>query len=534
MPFTDVPETAQQDASLSRILSNQPLALKRGDNNGGGADPAVPKKLKILVVEDERIVARDLQVRLTNLGYQLTGTASSKREALQSVQINRPDIVLMDIRLNGVPDGIDAARALRTSFNLPVIYLTGHSDNATLSRARTTEPFGYILKPFENRELVAAIETAVYKHQAETRLREATTRLQLAQRAGRVGVFDWNGETAELYVTPELEEMRQAGAGSIRNIDDLWGGTDPAEQAIMQARFREWIESDRTEESWEHRLPVKDGPVRWVQVRASVYRDADGQPLRIIGTEVDITGRKEMEDALLAKERELERSNADLQAYAYTIAHDLQEPVRTLVCGVELIERDLAQKVTGPQKRMLFFVKSSAERLRNMIAGLLDYSRLAQEDEAVSEADCSKVVAAVRESLDALIVETNADIRFDRLPLVAVSDSRVAQLFQNLVGNALKFRRKDVTPQVDIAAERAGAFWRFVIADNGIGFDMAYAERIFGVFRRLHNREVEGTGIGLSVCKRIVEHAGGTIHAESVPGEGSRFIFTLPAAEKKS
>ncbi len=212
----------------------------------------------------------------------------------------------MDIRLNGVPDGIDAARELRTSFNLPVIYLTGHSDNATLSRARTTEPFGYILKPFENRELVAAIETAVYKHRAETRLREANTRLQLAQRAGRVGVFDWNRETAELYVTPELEEMRQAPAGSIKDIDDLWGATDPAEQKIMQERFSDWIRSDRAEESWEHRLPVKDGPVRWVQVRASVYRDGDGQPLRIIGTEVDITGRKEMEDALLAKEKELD------------------------------------------------------------------------------------------------------------------------------------------------------------------------------------------------------------------------------------
>ncbi len=424
-------------------------------------------------------------------------------------------------------------RNCEPGFNLPVIYLTGHSDTATLSRARTTEPFGYILKPFENRELVAAIETGVYKHRAETRLREATTRLELAQRAGRVGVFDWNRESGELYVTPELEEMRQAAPGSIRNIDDLWSSTDPTEKQAMHARFRAWIDSDHADESWEHRIPTHSGPVRWVQVRAHAYRDSAGQPVRIIGTEVDITGRKEMEDALLVKERELERSNADLQAYAYTIAHDLQEPVRTLVCGVELIERDLAPKLNGTQERMLFFVKNSADRLRAMIAGLLDYSRLGQDDEMVSEADCNQVIQHVTESLHVLIGETGAHIDADFLPRVAISDARAAQLFQNLVGNALKFRRAGVTPSVKISVERSGRFWRFVVADNGIGFDMAYAERIFGVFKRLHAREVEGTGIGLSVCKRIVERAGGVIGAESVPARVRSSFSRCPPPERK-
>jgi signal transduction histidine kinase len=532
MPYTGVPEAVTPEVSLSRILSNQRLSPKQAETEIRGY-PEVPKKLEILVVEDERIVARDLQVRLTNLGYQISGIASSKQEALKSAQQNRPDVVLMDIRLNGAPDGIAAARELRANFNLPVIYLTGHSDNATLSQARTTEPFGYILKPFENRELVAAIETAVYKHKAETRLREANTRLQLAQQAGRVGVFDWNGETGELYVTPELEELRQAPAGSIRDIDDLWGsGADEAEQTAMRVRFSEWIKSDRAEESWEHRIFVQPGRARWVQVRAHAYRDAGGQPLRIIGTEVDITGRKEMENALLSKEKELERSNADLQAYAYTIAHDLQEPVRTLVCGVELIERDLAGKMGSSQERLLFFVRSSAERLRSMIAGLLEYSRLSQDEEAVSKVDGNEAVAAVLASLHVLIEETGARIESAPLPEVAVSEHRMVQLLQNLISNALKFRRPGVAPVVSISATREGAFWRFIVADNGVGFDMVYAERIFGVFKRLHTRDVEGTGIGLSVCKRIVEHAGGQIRAESAPGEGAKFLFTLPAAEK--
>jgi signal transduction histidine kinase len=487
-------------------------------------------KLRILAVEDERIVARDLQVRLTNLGYEVTGIASSRASALEAATRQRPDVVLMDIRLNGVPEGIDAARQLHDDFKLPIIYLTGHSDDATLTQARLTEPFGYILKPFENRELVAAIETAVYKHRAEIRLREANSRLELAQRAGRVGVFDWNRETG-IFVTSELEEMRQAAAGSIAGIDDLWlRGEDATERRAVRERLEEWLKSDRAEESWEHRISAGSGPARWVQVRARVYRDGQGRPVRIIGTEVDITGRKEMEDFLRAKERELERSNADLQAYAYTISHDLQEPVRTLVCGVDLIERGLAQKIDGGDERLLFFVKNSAERLQNMIAGLLEYSRVGQDDEEVARADCNAVLAAVTDSLKVLIDETEARVEALPLPVVAVSEDRVAQLFQNVIGNALKFRRKGVAPRVAISAEPAGEFWRFVVADNGIGFDVAYAERIFGVFKRLHSREIGGTGIGLSVCKRIVERAGGAIRAESVIGEGSKFMFTLPVA----
>ncbi len=487
-------------------------------------DTSEAAKLAILVVEDERIVARDLQLRLTNLGYRLSGIASSKAEAIDCARKSRPDLVLMDIRLNGVPEGIEAAQELRSTFNLPVIYLTGHSDTATLNQARVSEPYGYILKPFENRELVAAIEMAIYKHRAESRLREANTRLELAQRAGRVGVFDWNAETGDLYVSQELAEMRQVPAGSLSRIDDLWGTSE-----TMQA----WMDSDREEDSWEHRIPGDAGPVRWLQVRARAYRDSAGKPVRIIGTEVDITARKDMEEELLAKERQLERSNADLQAYAYTVAHDLQEPVRTLVCAVELCERDMTTILSAPQRRTLFFVKNSADRLRNMIAGLLDYSRLSQDEEEIAEADCNEVLGVLHQSLHKLISETGARIEYACLPRVAVSQTRLEQLFQNLIGNAIKFRRPGLEPKVTISAEPVGSFWSFVVADNGIGFDMVYAERIFGVFKRLHSREIEGTGIGLSVCKRIVERAGGTIRGESSPGEGAKFLFTLPAAQKR-
>ncbi len=520
--------TAGNHASLSEILLSRQVDRVIDDQFDGG------RKLRILVVEDERIVARDLQIRLAGMGYEVTEIVSSKAEALRSATQKRPAVVLMDIRLNGIAEGIEAARELKEDFNLPVIYLTGHSDGATLAEAAATQPFGYILKPFENRELLAAIETAVYKHRAETHLREANNRLHLAQQAGRVGVFDWNGETGEFHVTPELENLHQAAPGSLRGLDDLWSrGVNEPDQHAIQERFEEWANSERAESSWEHRIPLEHGASLWVQVRAKAYRDPQGRLRRIIGTEVDITSRKEMEEALLNKERELEHSNADLQAYAYTIAHDLQEPVRTLICGVELIERGLAEKMRDADERLLFYVKSSAERLRSMIAGLLEYSRVGQDDEPAAEADCNEVMLAVTQLLKALIEESGARVEAASLPVVAISGHSAVQLFQNLIGNALKFRRKDVEPRVTISAEPAGAWWRFVVADNGIGFDMAYCERIFAVFQRLQSREIEGTGIGLSVCRRIVERAGGAIHAESVPGAGSKFVFTLPAVKSQ-
>jgi CheY-like chemotaxis protein len=162
---------------------------------------------RILVVEDERIVARYLSARLSKLDYDVTGFASSKGEALQLAESTRPDLVLMDIRLNGAPEGIDAAREIRDRFAIPVVYLTAHSDSATLEQTKETGPYGYLLKPFEERDLLVTIETAISRHRTEKQLRDGEARLRLAQKAGGLGVFDWNLETGEVLLTPELEEL---------------------------------------------------------------------------------------------------------------------------------------------------------------------------------------------------------------------------------------------------------------------------------------------------------------------------------------
>ncbi len=245
----------------------------------------------------------------------------------------------------------------------------------------------------------------------------------------------------------------------------------------------------------------------------------------------DITRRREAEQALEAQRQELARSNADLEQFAYVASHDLQEPLRMVASYVQLLARRYKGKLDADADDFIGFAVDGALRMQRLIDDLLTYSRIATrpvEAREVAAVDC--VQAALR-NLAARVQETRADIRVGTLPTVRVDPMQLVQLFQNLVGNALKFCG-DETPQVTVDAEREQDHWHFRVRDNGIGLDPQYAERIFVIFQRLHTRQqYGGTGIGLAICKKIVERAGGRIWVESSPGAGATFHFTLPVLE---
>jgi PAS domain S-box-containing protein len=486
--------------------------------------------IRILPVEDERIVARYLRLRLRKLGYEVTDVASSMQEAVQLAEMTTPDLVLMDIQLNGRPEGIDAAREIRARFDIPVIYLTAHSDSDTIEQAKLTEPCGYLLKPFEDRDLWVAIETAVHKHANDKRLRDSEDRLRLAQRAGHMGVFDWNLATNEILFTPELEEILGLPAGSFNGTCEAWVERIHSDDrpGITQT-IKQWTESGSIERQWEHRIVRPDGEVRWMEARGRLYREVHGRAIRILGTELDITDRKRMEQALREKEQDLERSNADLQAYAHTVSHDLQEPLRTISCLVELLEQRCGPHLGGECRDYISSVVSGARRMSHMIGGLLEFSRAGHDTRSMSPVDCNAVLQEVLASLSAKIEQTKARISSGPLPTVQAWPGRLNQLLQNLIGNALKYSKGGIAPEISIAADLNLDCWHFTVKDNGIGFDMKDADQIFGVFKRLRESKSEGLGIGLSICKRIVERHGGRLWVESAPGEGAAFHFTVPA-----
>jgi signal transduction histidine kinase len=235
----------------------------------------------------------------------------------------------------------------------------------------------------------------------------------------------------------------------------------------------------------------------------------------------DITIRKKAD-------AEIARSNAELQQFAYVAAHDLQEPLRTVVSYLELLTDRYKGKLDEKADKYITGAGTGAKRMQALIGDLLTYSRVATKCKALERVDCTALVNAVIGDLDTSITEARATIDCGPLPVVMADRHQISQLLQNLIGNALKYRGEEPV-QIKISAERRGPDWMFSIEDNGIGFEMQYAERIFLIFQRLHVRtQYSGTGIGLAICKRIVGRHGGEIWATSSLGLGSKFFFTIP------
>lgn len=610
---------------------------------------------RILLVEDESIVAADIEDALKRQGYAVVGTAGTGERAIQLADEKRPDLILMDIRLQGPLSGIEAAEAIGNRHSIPIIYLTAYSDETTLQRAKVTQPYGYLLKPFGGRELHAAIETALYHSLAERRLADSERRNRLIienafdafvtiDESGRITEWNRQAETTfgwaagEALGRPFFEailplshreiaaqrlaqflnpQTRTSTNGRIemtamhRNgkefpVEVSFAAIVTAEGRQLNAFIHDISERKRAEEElrksaslfdnarWgiaaidregkrfekvnpefarmhgfsreeishlpvesllpadcidkfrQHVLAVnehgknvlethhlkKDGSEFPVQCDAVAIRDEKGNVISVLTLLRDLTDSKRLE-AEQNRRRELERSNAELEHFAHVTSHDLQEPLRTLSTYTQLLTRKLGDKIDEEDRELVQYIVGGAHRMQRLIAALLTYSRVGgTESQKAEEVEVGTVLNNTLETLQRTIKKNDAQIRFDGLPKVVGYPTHIDQLFQNLIGNALKFRTEETPPVIHIDAARDGHFWRFCVRDNGIGFDSEYATKVFDMFRRLHSQEkYAGTGLGLATCKKIVELHGGRIWAESQPNDGASFFFTLPAVD---
>lgn len=237
----------------------------------------------------------------------------------------------------------------------------------------------------------------------------------------------------------------------------------------------------------------------------------------------------ELEARIDERTHELTQINEELQQFAYVASHDLQEPLRTITSFTQLLANRYRGKLDEDADEFIGYIVSSSRRMTDLINGLLALVRLRKAGQATSPIRFEELLEEAKASLQAAIRESRAEIQHGSLPALIVDRVQFSQVLQNLISNAIKYRR-DETPLVRVEAKRDGSNWIFSVSDNGQGFDQQYAERIFALFQRLHSRDVEGTGMGLSISRKIVERHGGRIWAESTPGVGSTFHFSLPVS----
>ena len=273
----------------------------------------------------------------------------------------------------------------------------------------------------------------------------------------------------------------------------------------------------------------RDGSEFPLEISLSPMTLDDGETL-IISNVRDVTARKAADERLRAVAADLARSNAELEQFAYVASHDLQEPLRMVASYTQLLARRYEGKLDADADEFIGFAVDGARRMQQLINDLLTYSRVGTRALLLEAVDTNGLVDQVASDLAAAIAESKASVTRDNLPVVWGDPIQLHQLFQNLIANAVKFHRPDEAPYVHVSAVLEHGAWRFSVRDNGIGMEPQYLERIFVLFQRLHSRaEYPGTGMGLAICKKIVERHGGQIGVSSAPGQGTEFHFTLPA-----
>ena len=300
--------------------------------------------------------------------------------------------------------------------------------------------------------------------------------------------------------------------------------------------FTEMWKTISSGQYWEAEIcnRAKDGSLYWVNTTIAPFLDESGRPVQYVSIRYEITRRKNAEEQLKVMVTRLERSNQELQDFASIAAHDLQEPLRKIqTFGDRLLtasEATLSSESGDYLSRML----ASAGRMRKLIDDLLTYSRVTTKGDPFQATQLNQVLNDVISDLEVRIEQTRAVVQVGPLPEIDADPSQMRQLFQNLIANGLKFQTPGAIPQVEIQATIQGDFCEIRVKDNGIGFDEKYRDRIFVIFQRLHGRqEYPGTGVGLAVCRRIVERHGGSLNAQSEPNKGAIFVISLPLKQEK-
>jgi PAS domain S-box-containing protein len=491
---------------------------------------------KILIVEDERVVARDIQYRLTRLGYQVAGVTCFGEEAVKLAGETSPDLVLMDIRLEGEMDGVVAAQEIRNRYLLPVVYLTAYADEDTLQRARVTEPFGYILKPFDERELHTVIEMALYKHQAERRLRESEHRYAVTLSSIGDGVIATDSNGRVTFLNPTAQKLTGW------STDEAAGRPLPEVFRIINEDTRNTVEDPVVKVLREgivvglanHTLLIhRDGHELPIDDCGAPIRDDRGGVTGAVLVFHDMSDRRRLEEQI----RQSQKMEA-VGRLAGGVAHDFNNLLTAIICFSELLL--LKRPPEERARELIGEIHKAGERGARLINQLLAFSR--KQVLTLTVLNLNSVIAGMQKMLATLIGEDiELQVQGDRdLGLVKADLSQIEQVIINLAVNAKDamagggvLTLESANQEVDEAFAaanpdmRPGSYVRLRVSDTGRGIDPSVFPYLFEPF--FTTKEIgKGTGLGLATVYGIVKQSGGHIVVSSSPGNGTTFHVYLP------
>ncbi len=492
---------------------------------------------RILLVDDRPENLLALEAVLEPLGRTLV-RAGSGDEALKRLLTDDYALILLDVQMPGM-DGYETAdyiKRLERTRTVPIIFLTAlNTEQRHVFRGYESGAVDYLFKPFDPTVLRSKVSVFIELHEKNAALRESEEQLRtmvdgardyalvMLDAEGRI--TSWNGG-AERLGRLTAEQALGAYIGSFYLLAEQEEGLP--ETHLARARAEGSFES----EGWRVR---GDGTPIWVLTVLNALFDAAGRLGGFSALVRDVSEQRAAREALReAHERleqraaDLERSNADLTSFAYIASHDLSEPLRVVSGYVSLLRARYSERLDEDAQSYIAYAISGTQRMRDLIDDLLAYSRAGASTRAEA-VDTAQVARQTLLVLDGTITETDAVVTAGALPVVAGDEGQLGQVFQNLIANAIKFRRPDTPPRVHITAEAAPDGWLFSVTDNGIGIEPRHIDRVFEMFQRLHAREAyPGTGIGLAICRSVVERSGGRIWVEPNRDHGSTFRFTLP------
>jgi PAS domain S-box-containing protein len=393
-----------------------------------------------------------------------------------------------------------------------------------------------IVNPEGELDYIIATGIDITEHKiAEEALKENEKMLARSQEIAHLGSWEldlmknelkWSDEVYRIFGL-QPQELTATYEAFLEHVH-------PEDRTLVDAAYSGSVKEGKDSYEIEHRIVKKGtGEIRWVYEKCQHVQDAKGKIIRSLGMVQDITERKYAEEKLLTLTDELKRSNADLKQFASVASHDLQEPLQVIKGFLGLMERRYKDKLDEKAHELIRFSIEGAMRMQELIKDLLEYSRVGTKGKAFKPTDCSLILNKAISNLKVAIEESRAEVTHDSLPTVMANGVQLTSLFQNLIGNAIKFHGAEA-PRVHISAERKGDEWIFSVRDNGIGIEPKFADTIFAVFQRLHSSDkYPGTGIGLAVCKKIVDLHDGRIWVESKPGRGATFYFTIPERQAR-